>query len=94
MNPVTQQCDLRIVQIHEEPINEDEIEGSVLKFQVHDIGTAVRGFVEMGCSLPVLLEELLNEVYYNYVTSLLHKMRSIPSDARPQLQNIHPFQRW
>jgi len=94
MNQVTHQCDLLIVQVHKEPINEDKIEGSVLKFQVRDIGTAVRGIVEMGCRPPILLDELLNEVNHNYVTSHLHKMRSIPSDARPQLQDIHPFQRW
>jgi hypothetical protein len=94
MYPVTQQCDLRIVQVHEEPIDEDEIEGSVLEFQIHDIDAAIYGIVEMGCCPPILLDELLNEVNRNYVTSHLHKMRSIPSDARPQLQYIHPFQRW
>jgi hypothetical protein len=94
MNPVTQQCDLLIVQVHEEPIDEDETEGSVLKFQVHDIGTAVRDIVEMGCRLPIFLDELLNKVNHNYVTSHLHKMRSVPSDARPQLQDVYPFQRW
>ena len=94
MNPVAQQCDLLIIQVHEEPIDEDEIEGSVLEFQVHDIDAAIYGIVEMGCRPPVLLNELLNEVNHNYVTSHPHKMRSIPSDARPQLQDIHPFQRW
>ena len=48
----------------------------------------------MICCSPILLNEFLNEVNRNYVTSRLHKMRSIPSDSRPQLQNIHPFQRW
>ncbi len=94
MNPVVQQCDLLIVQVHEEPIDEDEIEGSVLKFQVHDIGAAVRGIFEMGCRPPILLDEFLNEVSHNYMASNLHKMRSVPSDTRPQLQDIHPLQGW
>ena len=62
MNSVTQQCDLLIIQVHEEPIDEDEIEGSVLEFQVHDIDAAIYGIVEMGCRPPILLNELLNEV--------------------------------
>ena len=93
MYPVTQQYDLQIVQVHEGPIDEDEIEGSVLEFQVHDIGAAIYGIVEMGCRPPILLDEFLNEVNHNYVTSHLHKMRSISSDACPQLQNIQPLQR-